>query len=210
MEENEEFYGDASVEVEPDSEPLDKRKKSGFKEWANHQLGITTRSADGIPLESKKSASLEKEDVLLRGPLGEDIALPASSLIIMPDQVKAGVLEHGGKRTVAVLVDRSEEMQETRLKLPILAEEASIMEAIRLHSVIVLCGETGSGKTTQVPQFLYEAGFGSPDSGECASQGQVDLQLIFSRKPWYDWHNSASKGSSYGDGKSSRAGTVLT
>ena len=33
------------------------------------------------------------------------------------------------------------------------------MEAIADHSVVVLCGETGSGKTTQLPQFLYEAGY---------------------------------------------------
>lgn len=33
------------------------------------------------------------------------------------------------------------------------------MEAINAHPVVVLCGETGSGKTTQVPQFLYEAGY---------------------------------------------------
>ena len=33
------------------------------------------------------------------------------------------------------------------------------MEAISQHPVVILCGETGSGKTTQVPQFLYEAGY---------------------------------------------------
>ena len=46
-----------------------------------------------------------------------------------------------------------------RLSLPILAEEQVVMEAINDHDIVVLCGETGSGKTTQVPQFLYEAGY---------------------------------------------------
>lgn len=49
--------------------------------------------------------------------------------------------------------------QEARLRLPILAEEQVIMEAVRENECVVLCGETGSGKTTQVPQFLYEAGY---------------------------------------------------
>ena len=37
------------------------------------------------------------------------------------------------------------------------------MERILGHDVVVLCGETGSGKTTQVPQFLYEYGFGDKE-----------------------------------------------
>ncbi len=39
------------------------------------------------------------------------------------------------------------------------------MEAISTHPVVVLCGETGSGKTTQVPQFLYEAGYTQKGGG---------------------------------------------
>uniref|UniRef100_A0A8C5EUV3 Activating signal cointegrator 1 complex subunit 3 n=1 Tax=Gouania willdenowi TaxID=441366 RepID=A0A8C5EUV3_GOUWI len=50
---------------------------------------------------------------------------------------------------------------EARLKLPILAEEQVVMEAVRENPCVVICGETGSGKTTQVPQFLYEAGYAS-------------------------------------------------
>ncbi|NXD07295.1 DHX37 helicase, partial [Nothocercus nigrocapillus] len=65
------------------------------------------------------------------------------------------------KPAVFIPVDRASEIQEARLKLPILAEEQSIMEAINENPVVVICGETGSGKTTQVPQFLYEAGYTS-------------------------------------------------
>jgi ATP-dependent RNA helicase DHX37/DHR1 len=55
---------------------------------------------------------------------------------------------------------RSEEMQLSRASLPVVAEEQQIMETINDNDVVILCGETGSGKTTQVPQFLYEAGYG--------------------------------------------------
>uniref|UniRef100_T1J6J7 RNA helicase n=1 Tax=Strigamia maritima TaxID=126957 RepID=T1J6J7_STRMM len=60
---------------------------------------------------------------------------------------------------VFVSVNRTQEMQDSRMKLPILAEEQMIMESINENPVVVLCGETGSGKTTQIPQFLYEAGY---------------------------------------------------
>lgn len=32
---------------------------------------------------------------------------------------------------------------------------------MRSFQVVVISGETGSGKTTQIPQFLYEAGYTS-------------------------------------------------
>ncbi|PKU35373.1 hypothetical protein llap_14324 [Limosa lapponica baueri] len=67
------------------------------------------------------------------------------------------------KPAVFIPVDRSPEIEEARLKLPILAEEQVIMEAISENPIVIICGETGSGKTTQVPQFLYEAGYASPD-----------------------------------------------
>lgn len=63
--------------------------------------------------------------------------------------------------TVFIPVDRLPEIQEARLKLPVLAEEQVIMEAVRENPCVVLCGQTGSGKTTQMPQFLYEAGYAS-------------------------------------------------
>ncbi len=50
-------------------------------------------------------------------------------------------------------------MQEVRNSLPIYAYRNSLLEAIRDHQVIIIEGETGSGKTTQIPQYLFEDGY---------------------------------------------------
>ncbi|KAI0211448.1 putative ATP-dependent RNA helicase DHX37 [Lamellibrachia satsuma] len=63
------------------------------------------------------------------------------------------------KAAVYISLERLPDIQEQRLRLPILSEEQIIMEAVRENPVVIVCGETGSGKTTQVPQFLYEAGY---------------------------------------------------
>uniref|UniRef100_M4EW15 RNA helicase n=1 Tax=Brassica campestris TaxID=3711 RepID=M4EW15_BRACM len=60
-----------------------------------------------------------------------------------------------------VHVSRPAEVEETRKELPIIMMEQEIMEAINYHPTVIISGKTGCGKTTQVPQFLYEAGFGS-------------------------------------------------
>lgn len=82
-----------------------------------------------------------------------------------------------------VPVNRTPEVITARNKLPIIAEEANLIEEIKANPVVIVCGETGSGeyqyfgndlsklmltmkfhliskgKTTQLPQFLYEHGF---------------------------------------------------
>ncbi len=45
-------------------------------------------------------------------------------------------------------------------ELPITARREEILAAIREHQVIVVCGETGSGKSTQLPKMCLEAGRG--------------------------------------------------
>ena len=45
-------------------------------------------------------------------------------------------------------------------QLPITAARDELLEAIAQHRVIVVCGDTGSGKTTQLPKLCLEAGRG--------------------------------------------------
>ncbi|XP_069827908.1 probable ATP-dependent RNA helicase DHX40 isoform X2 [Dendropsophus ebraccatus] len=44
--------------------------------------------------------------------------------------------------------------------LPILRCKEELLQAATHHSFLVVTGDTGSGKTTQLPQYLYQAGFG--------------------------------------------------
>ena len=49
--------------------------------------------------------------------------------------------------------------------LPISAHRTQILYALEKYGVLVLVGETGCGKSTQIPQFLYENGWA--DSSKC-------------------------------------------
>eukprot|EP01133_Synstelium_polycarpum_P018017 gene18017-21505_t len=51
------------------------------------------------------------------------------------------------------------EILETRKNLPVYEQKEEFIQKMRDNQVIILVGETGSGKTTQIPQFVYEGGF---------------------------------------------------
>ena len=44
--------------------------------------------------------------------------------------------------------------------LPVVAHRDAILDAIRAHQVVVVAGETGSGKSTQLPKLCLELGLG--------------------------------------------------
>lgn len=53
---------------------------------------------------------------------------------------------------------RVKSIAETRKSLPIFQYRDQLIDAIKMYPVLIVVGETGSGKTTQLPQYLYEAG----------------------------------------------------
>ncbi|EUC63235.1 Pre-mRNA-splicing factor ATP-dependent RNA helicase [Rhizoctonia solani AG-3 Rhs1AP] len=54
---------------------------------------------------------------------------------------------------------KAQSMDQTRKSLPIYAYREQLLEAIEAHQVLIVVAETGSGKTTQLPQYLHEAGY---------------------------------------------------
>ncbi|XP_055087417.1 ATP-dependent RNA helicase DHX29 [Periophthalmus magnuspinnatus] len=51
---------------------------------------------------------------------------------------------------------RAQKLQAEREMLPVFQHRHHILEALQRHPVVVVAGETGSGKSTQIPQFLLE------------------------------------------------------
>ncbi|MFM7101441.1 MAG: ATP-dependent RNA helicase HrpA, partial [Verrucomicrobiota bacterium] len=65
--------------------------------------------------------------------------------------------------------------------LPITARKDEIVAALRAHQVVVIAGETGSGKTTQIPKMCLEAGLGVEAMIGCTQPRRV-AALSISRR----------------------------
>ena len=135
-----------------DEDRIDASRTSAFKAWAmariNEAVGFTPSAKDHtIALDSNQSLKTVSR-------IPDKDPLPPELQISYANQ---------DRKAYSVLLKRRPDIQEARLKLPVVGEEQRIMEAIHGNPVVVICGATGSGKTTQVPQFLYEAGFGNLD-----------------------------------------------
>ncbi|CAK4071413.1 unnamed protein product [Aphanomyces euteiches] len=73
------------------------------------------------------------------------------------------------------------DMQESRKRLPIYAYRDVLLEAVRDHQVIIMVGETGSGKTTQVPQYLHEVGYSELGKIGCTQPRRVAAMSVSAR-----------------------------
>ncbi|KAF9448842.1 pre-mRNA splicing factor [Macrolepiota fuliginosa MF-IS2] len=67
--------------------------------------------------------------------------------------------EHLKASTGVSAFAKSRTLKEQREYLPAFAVREELMKVIRENQVIIVVGETGSGKTTQLAQFLYEDGY---------------------------------------------------
>lgn len=127
-----------------------KERSSAFKAWAAQQINEALGFSPTPVLEDSVR-------------IGHSIKPREPEHDPLPPELQVSSFDLS-RKAFSVQIERSEETQAARLALPVVAEEQKIMEAIFNNPSVVIWGATGSGKTTQVPQFLFEAGFGNPKS----------------------------------------------
>lgn len=66
-------------------------------------------------------------------------------------------------------------------RLPIVARKEEILAAIQHHQVVVIAGETGSGKTTQLPKICLEAGLGRSGMIGCTQPRRIAAVSVAER-----------------------------
>ena len=122
-------------------------------------------SLDGSPPASPTNASTKKKKAIrkLRPSFANAPDALLSSLRTSSDPAASTSQSNSSAASssslASLLANVDPRIREQRNSLPIAAGKDAILQAIRDHDTVVVLGETGSGKTTQIPQYLFEAGF---------------------------------------------------
>ena len=122
------------------------------KRWEEHKIGDAIMQFGAKDAKAKKKTKDTEYDLLV-----EETQID----FVMAGQM-AGSKGHEIDESEVVMSESEKKklsMKETRESLPIFPFRESLLEAVDNHQVLIIEGETGSGKTTQIPQYLFEAGY---------------------------------------------------
>uniref|UniRef100_A0A673CDJ7 RNA helicase n=1 Tax=Sphaeramia orbicularis TaxID=375764 RepID=A0A673CDJ7_9TELE len=141
------------------------RKKAQHKHW--ELAGTKLGDIMGI----KKT---EEEDVSGGKVVGED-----GKVDYRAEQKFA---EHMKEKTEASSeFAKKKSLLEQRQYLPIFAVRQQLLNIIRDNSIVIVVGETGSGKTTQLTQYLHEDGYTSYGMVGCTQPRRVAAMSVAKR-----------------------------
>lgn len=164
-------------EEEEEKMNIQKIEESDFDEDENENDSIRKDSISINNEEDKKKQSLTEnnQDIvimngayikaeykkILQDEIFEKYKLRQELEIMKAEHETKGNNIQKPKMSDRVIVKRIESIQSERVKLPIIKSEQEIVDLINNNLITVISGETGSGKSTQIPQFLYEYGYSS-------------------------------------------------
>lgn len=143
---------DSESESNPENDK-DEKEEENARETASSEETKQTEENGCIPSKENNNTDSTAKNIVKQERKSVDSQVTAS------EESSETPRSMEKKPATFVILERKPEIQAARLKLPVVAEEQMIVEAINENPVVIITGETGSGKTTQVPQFLYEAGY---------------------------------------------------
>lgn len=161
-----------AVALERYRDPGAAEKMNPFAEqeaWEDYQIGKATLKFGS---KNKKQTSNDYEYVF-----EDQIEFIKSNVMTGEnfDEPNAESIEESKAQTAL------EKLKEERKTLPIYPYREQLLEAIRDHQVLVIVGETGSGKTTQIPQYLHEAGYTKHGMIACTQPRRVAAMSVAAR-----------------------------
>ncbi|KAL6646502.1 hypothetical protein ACP70R_018110 [Stipagrostis hirtigluma subsp. patula] len=160
-----------SVAMQRYKDPEGKDKMNPFAEqeaWEEHQIG---KSKLQFGSKDRKRSSDDYQYVFEDG----------------IDFVKSSVIEgtqdedESDQEDIDAKDMLKRELQDERKTLPIYKFRDELLKAVEEYQVIVIVGETGSGKTTQIPQYLHEAGYTAKGKVACTQPRRVAAMSVAAR-----------------------------
>ena len=169
----------AALERYKEAKPAD--DSNPFKEqeeWEAHQMGHS-KAAFGAQ-QGRRDAPKEYDLVF-----DDQIAFIKDAMLAGDP----GVGEPGGddeitawaKAADAQARSAHQKILDDRKQLPIYKFRDDIIQAVRDFQVVIVVGETGSGKTTQIPQYMHEAGFSKTGRIGCTQPRRVAAMSVAAR-----------------------------
>lgn len=141
---------DGYVDTFEDDAPTDGNFVTEQHRWEDAKLDYAVMKFGSKDAKRKHEEQEQHYDLLLEE---EQIAF------VMADKMPGSRKKSEEEIALSEKEKKKLSIEETRKSLPIYLYRDALLEAIEEHQVLIIEGETGSGKTTQVPQYLVEAGY---------------------------------------------------
>ena len=142
------------------------QRKKAIQKFGNNSI---TKDKYNILIENQmdfiKQDLLESENIPLIKENQDNFRLKDVNNFISERDYKIGSMNLLEKEKLI-----KNQIQQEKQNLPIYEYKQEILKLIKDKQILIIEGETGSGKTTQIPQYLYENGFCDNNKKICVTQ----------------------------------------
>jgi pre-mRNA-splicing factor ATP-dependent RNA helicase DHX16 len=180
-------YNEGDTKGSQDQALLSSRYVEPVKEKSEQELWeeSQTQKATSAHPRKKKGAQKDEKEYELVFDDQIDFVMQETAKGYDKRDKKRQLLEEGGtlvavKEEVPVMTEH-EKILVGRKKLPVFPYREEFLAAVKDHQILVLVGETGSGKTTQIPQYLHEIGYSELGKIGCTQPRRVAAMSVAAR-----------------------------